>query len=227
MKTLVTFEQFYKISEGVISPLDFSEVLELLKRDRSTFNTLEDINLATEKYGIKFADFDTFYGSLEKDIEKKLAPKELVLIGGVKFALFNKYQNTIMIVVEPEVFLEFLRNSPRLEGFLGFLKEVLRHESIHLQQVDRMKDKSSYVLDSSPTHNAKKYWTEKREMMAYAQTLLDHLADQGLGKEEILKKIQGGEEIKSWVWNVYSKVLDPEQMKLFRKYLYQYWERMD
>jgi hypothetical protein len=55
---------------------------------------------------------------------------------------------------------------------------------------------------------------------------LDHLVNQGLGKEEILKKIRGG-EIKSWVWSVYSKVLDPEQMKLFRKYLYQYWERMN
>jgi len=131
----------------------------------------------------------------------------------------------MMIVVEEEMFLEFLKGDG-LDSLLAFLNEVLRHESIHYQQVGRMKDKTSYKLDASPTHNTKKYWTDKKELMAYAQTLIDHLTQQGLDKNEVEHKIKSPGDIKSWVWNVYKQVLDETQMKRFLKYVYQYWEKM-
>jgi len=213
----------YELFEASIAPLDFTEFLNGLRTMK--FNSLEDLNDFSMKFDINFSNFDDFYNSLELDIEKELAPKELMLMGGVKFALFNKYENCIMIVVEEEMFIDYLKNG-NLDQLIAFLNEVLRHESIHLQQVDRMKDKSSYKLDSSPSHNAMKYWKEKRELMAYAQTLIDHLTQQGLTKSEIGEKIRTQNEIKSWVWNVYSKVLDAEEMKRFLKYVYQYWEML-
>jgi hypothetical protein len=211
----------YKLFEASIPPLDFTEFLNGLKT--MEFNNLEDLNDFSMKFDINFSNFDDFYDSLELDIEKELAPKELMLMGGVKFALFNKYENCIMIVVEEEMFIDYLKNR-NLDQLIAFLNEVLRHESIHLQQVDRMKDKSIYKLDSSPTHNAMKYWKEKRELMAYAQSLIDQLTQQGLTKSEIGEKIRTQKDIKSWIWNVYSKVLSVDEMKRFLKYVYQYWE---
>jgi hypothetical protein len=218
MKYIKTFKLF----EAVLKPFDFNKFFDEFKSVE--INSLTDLNVFSEKYGIIFSNFDEFEKTLELDIEKQLAPKELMLYGGIKFALFNKYVNKMMIVVEPEMFIKFLKEND-LTDLFEFLNEILRHESIHLQQVDRMKNKSSYKLDSSPTHNSQKYWKEKRELMAYAQTLLDHLSQQGFSHDEIGEKIRNMKDIKSWVWNVYSKILDGSEMKRFLKYLYQYWEK--
>lgn len=184
------------------------------------------MNSLSKKFNVTFSSFDDFYDSLEDEVEKQMAPKELMLMGGVKFALFNKYKDTIMVVVDEELFFDYLKETKDLTGLISFLKEVLRHESIHLQQVSRMKDKSSYKLDSSPTHNSDKYWKEKRELMAYAQTLIDHMTSQGLNKSEISREIKNPSNIKSWVWNVYSRILDEKEMKSFLKYVYEYWEKL-
>lgn len=211
------------IQESVIEPLDFDKFLNEFKHKK--VNSISQLNDIAKKYNILFSNFDDFYNSLETEIEKKLAPKELMLLGGVKFALFNKYKNTIMIVVEEEIFIEYINNND-LTPMIKFLREVLRHESIHMQQVDRMKNKDSYKLDSSPTHNPTKYWKEKRELMAYAQSLIDQLSDQGLSKEEIKVKITQQKEINSWIWNVYSKILNASEMKRFMKYVYLYYDKL-
>lgn len=219
MKHLKSFKTF----EAVIQPGNFDEFLEKLRTNK--YNSLEELNNDSIESNIMFSDFDTFYDSLELDIEKQLAPKELMLYGGIKFALYNKYKSSIMIVVETDKFINFINNED-LTHMITFLNEILRHESIHSVQVDRMKDKSSYKLDSSPTHNSEKYWKEKRELMAYAQTLIDHMVQKGFDKEQIKSALINRKEIKSWVWNVYSKVLDESEMKRFMKYVYQYYETM-
>ena len=216
----------FKVFEAVIDPLDYSEFIENFKNQE--FNNFDELNSYSEKFGVEFCDFDTFYNTLGTDVEKELAPKDLELFGGVKFALFNKYREPsgkIMVVVIPEKFFDFLR-SDKVDYLLHFLREIFRHESIHLQQVGRM-EKDVYKLDASPTHNTEKYWKNKQELMAYANTLLDHLKDQGLSKEEIKDRITR-QDFKSWVWKVYSQVLkdDRENMNRFMKYLYEYWEKM-
>jgi hypothetical protein len=214
------------INEKVIQPYDFKEFIKKFDNNRRNISGLEDLNSFSEHYNIKFVNFDYFYKSLGEDIEKQLAPKDLLLMGGVKFALFNKYENNIMIVVEEELFLKYITNDSNIDDFLMFIEEVLRHESIHLQQVDRMKDKSKFLLDSSPTHNSEKYWKEKRELMAYAQTFIDHLVQQKLSKQEIKDKLTYQKDIKSWVFNIYKKVLDEKEMKRFMKYVYEYYEHL-
>jgi hypothetical protein len=214
---------YFKYFEAVIEPFDFDGFLSQLKS--GTYNSIAELNEMAKEYTVQFSNFDDFHDSLGTDVEKEMAPKELMLMGGVKFALFNKYKEVMMIVVEEEMFLEFLKGDG-VDRLTTFLREVLRHESIHLQQVDRMKDKSGYKLDASPTHNSKKYWTDKKELMAYAQSMIDQLTAQGMDKDEIESKIKNPRDIKSWIWNVYKQVLDPKQMKRFLKYVFQYWEKI-
>lgn len=222
MKHILKFDKY---NEGIIEPSNFDSFLEYLNKNRSDIKDLVTINKVAKDYNLKFVNFDYFYNSLGEEIEKELAPKDLLLLGGIKFALFNKYEDIIMVVVEESLFFDYLK-SDNIDSFLIFLKEVLRHESIHLKQVSRMKDKSNYVLDASPTHNSEKYWKEKRELMAYAQTFIDHLTQQGLTKSEIKEKLTNQRDTKSWIFNIYKKILDEKEMKRFMKYSFQYYENI-
>lgn len=223
---IISFKEYLiRYNEGIIEPSYFDSFLEELNNKRLQINNLDSINNISKDYNLKFVNFDYFYNSLGEEIEKQLAPKDLLLMGGVKFALFNKYENIIMVVVDEPIFFDYLK-SESIQNFLVFLREVLRHESIHLKQVDKMKDKSKYLLDSSPTHNANKYWREKRELMAYAQTFIDHLVQSGLDKEEIKIKLINQKDINSWVFNIYKKILDEKEMKRFMKYVYLYYEKL-
>lgn len=223
---IISFKEYLiRYNEGIIEPSYFDSFLEELNNKRLQINNLDSINNISKDYNLKFVNFDYFYNSLGEEIEKQLAPKDLLLMGGVKFALFNKYENIIMVVVDEPIFFDYLK-SESIQNFLVFLREVLRHESIHLKQVDKMKDKSKYLLDSSPTHNANKYWREKRELMAYAQTFIDHLVQSGLDKEEIKIKLINQKDINSWIFNIYKKILDEKEMKRFMKYVYLYYEKL-
>jgi len=218
MKHLQTYKN-YKINESIVKPFDFSELIGQLKE--TSFSSLEEINKISEKYGIIFSDFDTFYNTLARESEKKVAPKDLMLFGGVKFALFNKYIDKINIVVESEIFFEYLHNDEDKTDFYNFIHQVLRHESIHKQQVSKM-GKDIYRLDASPTGNQKSYWSNPQEIMAYAHSLVNDLMDQGHNKEEITDILKHEKNIKSWIHQVHKKYLDPNKYKKFMKYAYEY-----
>ncbi len=209
------------ISEAIIKPYDFSSYLEELKSEEGNINGFGDINRIFDGSNIHFSDFDEYYGTLTKEEEKVVAPKDLMLMGGVKFALYNTNIDSINVVVEPSIFFEYINSEDNKKSFYQFLELVLRHESIHSQQVERM-GKENYVLDASPTVNSKKYWQNPHEVMAYAQSLVDDLRNQDLNDDEIKELLRNQKNIKSWIYDVYKKVLSPEQFKKFMSYTYLY-----
>jgi hypothetical protein len=209
------------ISEAIIKPYDFSYYLEELKSEEGNINGFGDINRIFDGSNIHFSDFDEYYGTLTKEEEKVVAPKDLMLMGGVKFALYNTNIDSINVVVEPSIFFEYINSENNKKSFYQFLELVLRHESIHSQQVERM-GKENYVLDASPTVNSKKYWQNPHEVMAYAQSLVDDLRNQDLNDDEIKELLRNQKNIKSWIYDVYKKVLSPEQFKKFMSYTYLY-----
>lgn len=206
---------------AVIKPYNFSSYLDALKQQEGNISTLNDINKIFEGSEIYFSNFDEYFKTLMKEKEKIVAPKDLMLIGGVKFALYNTNIDKINVVVEPLLFFEFINSREDKQDFYDFLNLILRHESIHLQQVSKM-GKDKYVLDASPTVNTKKYWSSPYEIMAYAQSLVDDLHNQGYNNEEIENMLKEPKNIKSWIYNIYKKVLNQEQYKKFMKYVYLY-----
>lgn len=208
---------------AIIKPYDFSYYINKLKKSERDISSLNDINDIFKGSEIYFSDFDTYFKTLTNEKEKIVAPKELMLMGGVKFALYNTNINKINVVIEPSLFFNFISSEEDKQDFYEFLNLVLRHESIHLQQVNKM-GKDKYVLDASPTVNAKKYWTSQYEIMAYAQSLVDDLQNQGYSKGEIKNLLKEPETIQSWIYNIYKKVLNQEQYRKFMKYVYLYAE---
>jgi hypothetical protein len=206
---------------SIISPLDFTTYLTNLKEQEGKIFNINDLNDIFKGSDIHFSDFDEYYETLKNEKEKIVAPKDLMLMGGVKFALYNTNIDKINIVIEPSLFFEFINSNVNKKSFYNFLRLILRHESIHLQQVNKM-GKSNYVLDASPTINAKKYWTSQPEIMAYAQSLIDDLRDKGHDDVEIENFLRNEKNINSWIHNVYKQVLDKKQYKKFMKYVYLY-----
>ncbi len=209
------------INEATIKPFNFDEYLDELKMEEGNIESIQDINNIFEGSSIYFSDFDEYYSNLKKEEEKAVAPKELMLMGGVKFALYNTNLDKINVVVEPDMFLKYINSDVDKKVFYKFLRLVLRHESIHLQQVSRM-GKENYVLDASPTVNTKKYWQSPHEIMAYAQSLVDDLRDKDLSDNEIKDMLRNQSKIQSWIYNVHKKVLTPKQFNKFMSYVYEY-----
>jgi len=206
---------------SVIKPYNFSSYLSKLKEKEGDISSLKDINKIFKGSEIYFSDFDEYFEGLTNEKEKIVAPKDLMLMGGVKFALYNTNIDKINIVVEPTMFLDFINSNEDKKDFYDFFNLILRHESIHLQQVSKM-GKDKYVLDASPTVNAKKYWTSPYEIMAYAQSLVDDLHNQGYSNEEIENLLRNEKNIESWIYRLHKKVLNQQQFKKFMKYVYLY-----
>lgn len=212
----------YHLFEAVVEPFNFKEVLSIIKN--GNFSDIEELNKNIKEYQVEFITFEEFKNSLGTDIEKKVAPEYSMMGGGIKFGVFNKYRNMIEIVVEPHMFNYMLKVRMN-DMFLEFIDQILQHESIHLQQVSKMKNKDAYILDSSPEFDADKYNSEKREIMAYAQTIILELKNKRFTKNDIINQLKKG-KLESEQFEHYKKLLNEKDMKRFMKYLYQYAENL-
>ena len=104
------------------------------------------------------------------------------------------------------------------EKVIDFLREILRHESIHKQQGEK-RDVVIRNLENSPM-KPQEYFGSTDEIMAYAQSFIDQCKQRRMTDEQIIDVIRGGRKV-SWVQNVYSQ-MDPKVKNRFDKYVYQY-----
>jgi len=214
------------LMENIILPLDFKTYINKIKDKR--FNNLDSINNMFKDIDVVFSDYSFFYDNLGSDEEKKVAPKNdnRKSESGFKFALYNQNIDKINIVVNSKEFLEYLNDlcnssQKEKEHFYNFLEQVLRHESIHLQQAKKMGDK--YNLLSSPT-DPQKYFSDQKEIMAYARSLIDDLINNGYTKEEIKDGLRNKKQLDTWIHMVYKKYVDIKKYRTFLKYAYLYLE---
>ena len=74
---------------AIIKPYDFSTYLDKLRQQEGNISNLNDINEIFKDSEIYFSNFDEYFKTLTSEKEKIVAPKDLMLMGGVKFALYN------------------------------------------------------------------------------------------------------------------------------------------
>ena len=211
---LKSFHQF--INEAVIQPYDFDGMFtELSNRDEIT---IEDMNSTLDQFGVAFVEADKFIENLETEKEKSLVPINMPpLFGGIRWGAHNVHNNMIYICIQPEQFkIALNRDRPRI---FSFLREILRHESIHKQQAGRRPHIKIRNLENSPVES-KKYFSSTDEIMAYADSFIVQARNRGLSDDEILDALSHGNKV-SWIQDVYSK-LEPKVINRFRKYVYQY-----
>ena len=227
---LLSFNEF--LNEGVITPYDIDSIIKKLQSDSSL--TLEKANKIASEVSVKFITIEEFIDNLKTEEEKNDVPRNLNLGGGVRFGAFNPYTKMTYICVHPEEFLSTLNDEEQSKQLYPFIREILRHESIHIQQMSKAKKdfhnsgekvpNSLPSLNRSPSSNSVEYFSHKTEIMAYAQSFIDQCHVKKISKEQILSILRTGKPIVSWIQNVY-KGMDEKTLNTFKKYVYQYLDQ--
>jgi hypothetical protein len=140
----------------------YEEAKKSLKKDSISF---EDLVIIGKKHDIDVVYYDTFHKALPDDKMRKDAPPRNRI---PFFGLCNPVTHKSSLVVQV----------PKLSSRdLDFAYHMLKHENVHVGQKSRKIDKTSgeYLGDIS---NTKAYFSNKDEVMAFAQSLSDMVMDQ-------------------------------------------------
>ena len=217
---IISFKEF--INEAVINPIDTRYIISILK-SLEHIDSLNDINKVLKEYNIHFSFYDEFFDSLESQEEKDVAPPKMMFTPSpIKFALFNKYINKINFVVQDN-FVERFNNNILGRDFYIELSEMIKHESIHRQQVGKMGIKN-YHLTDSPV-NPKQYFSNKNEIMAYANSFVIEMTKRK-SKEEVISLLRNEKFINNWIFQAYKKEVDEKYFRRFIKYVYLYLQEI-
>ncbi len=225
MKFLKFFNSFF--NEAIINPLDydgfFDDIDEFTNNNKKI--SFEILNKIGKRYNLKFMNYDDFYNSLETDAEKKCVSKTRYQ-GGFYFACVDKRdKNIITAVIEKQEFINYItgKNGMSIKNMMKkFINMVLRHESIHVQQLNKYQN--MYSTDASPFNNPKKYFSNPAEIMAYAQSSIDEMIMKGKSKNEIKTSLRGGKhnsDIKSDYKN-----MDKTVYQKFLRYCFDYLNQL-
>ena len=184
---------------------ELKDKLSNLPRLKYTLS-FDDIKEVGEKHDIEVVNYDTFLNDLPNEQMKKDAPPAVV----PAFALVNPTTHKARIVL----------NTNKVDKrLLDFIYHMLKHENVHVGQKMRKKDKSSgeFMGDISKT---KEYFSNKDEVMAFAQSVSDMVMDQKpKTMEEAIKMIE-----RTPLWRPIQTV-DEKTKKRYKKYIYLYLER--
>jgi hypothetical protein len=161
------------------------------------------------KYDIEIVDYDTFYQELPDDEKRKDAPPK----GGMPmFGLVNPVTHKIRLV------LQVNKIDNRM---FDFAYHMLKHENVHVGQKDRkkdgVKDKGEYLAHVRKT---KEYFSNKDEIMAFAQSVSDMVMDMGpKNLSQAIKLID-----RTPLWRPI-KMTDVKTQNKYKKYIYLYLQR--
>ena len=226
-----------RFDEAVIKPYDFDQVLDEVRKGKDF--TIESLNELFSDLGVKFVDVEYFKSKLQTKKEIELVPVDMQeMMGGIRFAAHNIHTNMMYVCVNEVKFLNYLNgnidfpepmnpnqkidikglNKEHKEKLIDFLREILRHESIHKQQGEK-RNVVLRNLENSPM-KPKEYFGSTDEIMAYAQSFIDQCHQRGMSNDDIIDTIRGNKRV-SWVQNIYSE-MDPKVKNRFDKYVYQY-----
>lgn len=215
MKHIKTFKKF----EAVIVPYDFDPAFEEIKS--LPIITKEDLERVLAPMDVEFVDVEYFKSKLQTKKEIELVPEEMkTMLGGIRFAAHNVYTDKMYVCVIWNEFLDAVNSTRGKDQLFAFLREVLRHESIHKQQAAKRPNITIRNLENSPMA-PEKYFGSTDETMAYAQSFVDQCRQRGMTDEEIIDHLRGGKPNVSWIENIYKR-MKPEVLKRFQKYVYEY-----
>lgn len=160
-----------------------------------------------EKHGIEVVDYDKFYKELPES-EKKTAPPS-----GVTFALINPINN------KPRVVLGNAKSGID-KRILDHIYHMLKHENVHIGQISRQKKRPEGKL--SDPNDKKLYFSDKMEIMAFAQSISDMLMDEN--PKSVKDAIKGLNYNPLWR-DIKSAKVDKEVLNKYKKYIYLYLEK--
>jgi len=178
-------KSFRSFNEAAITPTNFTEMMDklrdsLLEKEEQYYNqpigtrhpmmvgpggltggqinklNIEEANEIGNQYNVYFVSYDTFYNGLPDNLKSTAPPRR----GGPPFFGYVSENQQIRIV---------LTNGSLSIMDLGYLNHMVQHESIHIGQ--RSRRSLSYALPDP--NNQKSYFSDKDEIMAFSQSIVD------------------------------------------------------
>jgi len=167
--------------------------------------SFEDIKEVGDKHDIEVVDYDTFLDELPTEMKKDAPPRNVPA-----FALVNPVTYKARIVL----------NVGRVDTYLlDHIYHMLKHENVHIGQRERKKDKSAGEFYGD-VRNTKAYFSNKDEVMAFAQSVSDMVMSRNpKSLEEAIKMIE-----RIPLWRPIQTV-DEKTKNRYKKYIYLYLER--
>lgn len=184
----------------------YQDLLDIISNERRVdFDKVKSIG---DKYDVEIVDYDTFHSELPNDEMRKDAPPK----GAIPvFGLVNPVTHKARLVLQV----------PQLDrGLLQMAYHMLKHENIHVGQMKRKKDKSKGEF-LGDIRDLKAYFSNKDEVMAFSQSVVDMIMDKNPKSFEEAK-----DELKSVrLWSDIKRHVDDKTKKRYIKYIYLYLEK--
>lgn len=213
MKHLKSYKQLF---EAVIMPSELKSVGQL--------NTMDKLIDFGRENNFDVVGYDEFYNSLNDD-DKKTAPKNDRRIPF--FAIFHPERKKAMFVLcDPNV----LRFMPMEQ----IVTDIISHELIHATQ-NQKRGGLTFTLPNPAVK--KEYFSNSDEVMAFAYTIAKSLKDEFDSIEDCMKELGGRDAgrfrfgggmppVYKKVWEDIRGNCDENTIKKYRKYIFQYLEKM-
>lgn len=181
----------------------YKDSLDIIK-DKRIISFDEFVKIGN-KYDIEIVDYHTFISELpEKMKEDAPAPQPI-------FGLVNPVTHKIRIVV---LFKQI--DSRMLDAIYG----IIKHENIHIGQLSRKKDKSKSEFYGD-VRDLKSYFSNKDEIMAFSQTIVDMIMN---GNPKSLEEAKSKLKYNK-LWHDIKLNVDNLIKKRYLKYIYLYLEK--
>ena len=211
------------ITESVINPNDSNmEKLssELINHFKSSYKiSFNEFKTIAEKYGIEVVTYDEFISDYPEEYLKN-APSLLdVRRAGNIFGMVNPVTNNVRIILSDENVIFTSYSFPHIMS-------IIKHEFIHRNQSLKKSTKKSGEYYGDPK-DYKKYFTNKDEIMAFANTIvLNYLHYRNpenfqSAKEDIEKYLKYIDPIYKYI----KDNVDEKTLNKYKKYIYLYLEQ--
>jgi hypothetical protein len=227
------------IYEAVIPPnknlFDQFKQIFLDVKNSDTYDPFYDLNQLLNPLNIFLVDYEKHFEAISPEERKKFERANIIPELGIRILGFDPPTNQIFIVVDKTFDDKFIRMSNRmLERLLDRLWSSFGHETIHMQQVDKMKVKQDPEFKAHGD-----YYEDKQEIMAMAFSFIEEMRHFH-SDEEIMDLLKTGTppsppspppgmrgfmprqpSMHHPLYTIYKR-LGGKTYKLFTKYAYQY-----
>ena len=211
------------INEGIISPDNsiFRVFMQAIMdaNAHKYDDPFYEINERIKDHGIELVDFDNYLDAIDPQEREVFKRANMVPPLGIRLFSFNSDTNTIAVLVDKTFDDKILRApSHFLNNILRTLEPAIGHETIHREQVSRMKKVQSPVFRSEDD-----YLKNRQEVMAMAFSFVQENNKRGMSKSKIMQMLTRPSY--DPLFSKY-KSLDRKTFNLFKKYASQYAQQL-
>lgn len=175
--------------------------------DEKKYITRDELNDIGKKHGVEVVDYDTFFSELPEEHKETAPPK-----GVPVFGLVNRKTDKPRLVIQ----------SNRIDNrILDQAYHYLKHENIHVGQISRKSDHIKKGEFMGNVSDRGSYFSDKDEIMAFAQTISDMIMNfEPRDIEEAKFKLK-----RNPLWDDIKRNVDDKTKKRYLKYIYLYLEK--